>query len=118
MLTVWQGLRLYEIAHQWSALQKLSPPPPVGYLAISALLWTLAGIALTWGLATSKSWARRGTQIAAPLYAAGYWLDRLLVAVPEAISSRWPFALGLTLAMLVFTFWALSTPRARQHDSF
>ena len=117
ILTVWNALRLYEVIRQREALQALSSPPPLGYLTVSALVWTVIGALLTFGLAYGKPWARRGTQAAALLYAAGYWLDRLLLADRAAIAVRWPFALGLTLAMLVFTFWVLSTPKARRFFS-
>ena len=111
ILTVWQALRLFETVRQWAFLQTISPEPPLGYLAISALIWVLIGAALTWGLAYNKPWARRAAPLAALLYALWYWFDRLVIANPAAIASRWPFALGLTLVLLAFAVWAARSGR-------
>jgi hypothetical protein len=97
----------------WTFLRGLSPIPPVFYLAISGLIWGLIGAALVWGLFLGRSWAPRLMKISAPLYVAAYWLDRLLVADRSAIASRWPFAVGLTLFLLSFTFWVLSRPKVQ-----
>jgi hypothetical protein len=52
-------------------------------------------------------------QVSAIGYAAFYWLDRLLVADPSAIASRWPFALALTIVLLACIFWVLSRPKTQ-----
>jgi hypothetical protein len=98
---------------QWSFLESLSPAPPLVYLAISGLVWGVVGALLVWGLLLGRSWAPRLTQISAPLYATFYWLDRLLIADRSAIYSRWPFAVGLTVLLLIFTFWVLSRPKVQ-----
>ena len=109
-------LRVIEVLRQWTFLQSLSPNPPVPvlYLGITGLIWGLLGVILVWGLFLGRSWAPRLMQFAAPIYAAYYWLDRLLIADRSAIASRWPFALGLTILLLSFTFWVLSRTKVRQ----
>ena len=106
-------LRLVEVIRRWSFLQSLTPSPPVLYLAITGLIWGLLGTCLVWGLILGRWWAPRLMQISALGYAAYYWLDRLLIANSSAIVSRWPFALGLTIALLVFTFWVLSRSKTQ-----
>ena len=113
ILTSLGWLRLAAVLGQWSFLASLSPAPPLVYLAISGLVWGVVGALLVWGLFLGRSWAPRFTQISAPLYAAFYWLDRLLIADLSAISSRWPFAVGLTTLLLTFTFWVLSRPKVQ-----
>jgi len=107
-------LRLAEVVRGWEFLLSLNPAPPLFYLAISGLFWGLLGICQVWGLVLGRTWAPRLAQIAAPGYAVYYWLDRLLVADPSAMAHRWPFALGLTLVLLAFTFWVLSRPKSRR----
>ena len=106
-------LQLAGALRGWNFLQGLSSAPPVFYLAISGLIWGLLGAVLIWGLFLGRPWAPRLMKISAPLYVAAYWLDRLLVADRSAIVSRWPFALGLTLFLLGFTFWVFSRPKVR-----
>lgn len=114
ILAVLGWLRLAEVIRRWDFLQSLSPSPPVLYLASTGLIWGLVATCLVWGLFLGRWWAPRLMQISALSYAAYYWLDRLLVAASSAIASRWPFALALTVALLVYTFWVFSRPKAQQ----
>ena len=106
-------LQLIDVLRQWAFLQSISPTPPVLYLGISGLIWGLVGVFLVWGLFLGRPWAPRLMQISAPIYAAAYWLDRLWIADPFAIASRWPFALGLTVILLGFTYWVLSRSKVQ-----
>ncbi|HBX68826.1 MAG TPA: hypothetical protein DEH25_05435 [Chloroflexi bacterium] len=108
-------LRFIEVLRQWKYLLDLSPAPPVLYLALTGLIWGLAGSALVWGLVLGSSWAPRFLQITAILYTLAYWADRLLLADPTAIATRWPFALSLNLALLALSFWVLLRPQTRQY---
>ena len=105
--------RWVAVLRGWTFLQSLSPAPPVFYLLISGLIWSVLGVVLVWGLFLGRPWAPRLMQISAPLCALVYWLDRLLIADRSAIASRWPFALGLTFFLLCVTFWVLSRPKVQ-----
>lgn len=107
-------LQLVMVLRQWTFLRSLSPALLVFYLAIIGLFWGLVGSLLVWGLFLGLPWAPRLMQIAAPVYAVYYWLDRLLIADPSAIASRWPFAFGLTILLLGSTFWVLSRSKVQQ----
>ena len=114
IITALNWLRLIEVIHGWTFLQTLSPAPLMFYLAIIGLFWGLLGAILVWGLFLGRSWSTRLMKGAAICYALYYWLDRLWVANSSAISSRWPFALGLTIVLLSLTFWILSRPKSQQ----
>ncbi len=113
IITLLSWLQFGEVLYRWDFLQSLTPALPVLYLAITGLVWGLLGACLVWGLFLGRSWAFRLIQICAPVYAAFYWFDRLLIADPSAIANRWPFALGLTIILLAFTFWILSRPKTK-----
>jgi len=113
ILTSLGWLRLSAVLQQWSFLESLSPAPPLVYLVISGLVWGVVGAIMVWGLFLGRFWAPRLTQISAPLYAVFYWLDRLFIADPSAFTSRWPFAVGLTTLLLIYTFWVLSRPKVQ-----
>jgi hypothetical protein len=106
-------LRFYEVLRQWQFLQSLTPAPPVWYLALIGLVWGLVGTALLWGLVLGRAWAPHLMRVAALLYTIYYWLDRLLVADSAYIFTRWPFALGLNIALLILTLWVLARPKAQ-----
>jgi uncharacterized membrane protein YuzA (DUF378 family) len=114
IITALNWLRLIEVTRRWTFLQSLSPALPTLYLAITGLIWGLLGVVLVWGLFLGRSWSPKLMQITGALYAAYYWFDRFVMADPSAISSRWPFALGLTSILLVYTFWIFSRPKTRQ----
>ena len=99
---------------EWAYLESIAPTLPLPYLAISGLIWGILGAFLVWGLFLGRSWAPRLMQIAAPVYAISYWLDRLLIADTSAIATRWPFALGLTILLLGYIYWVLSRPKVKQ----
>ena len=106
-------LRLFEVLRQWQFLQNLTPVPPVFYLAITGLVWGLCGTALLWGLFLGRVWAPRLMRVAGLFYTFYYWLDRLLVANPAYINTRWPFALALNITLLLFAFWVLARPKTK-----
>ncbi|MEA3349062.1 MAG: hypothetical protein U9Q82_00410 [Chloroflexota bacterium] len=107
----WFGL--HETWQHWDFLHTLPLSAPVLYLALTDAFWGLAGLALTWGLWTGRTWAWKGAQVAALGYALFYWLDKLVFASPEVIQARWPFCVGATAMGLIFCFGVLWPPRSR-----
>jgi len=114
IITSLNWLQLSMVLRQWVFLQNISHRLPVFYLAVTGLIWGLVGSFLVWGLFLGRRWAPRLMQIAAPIYAVYYWLDRLLIANPAALISRWPFATGLTILLLGSMIWVLSRPKVQQ----
>jgi hypothetical protein len=82
-------------------------------LAITGLIWGLAGTTLVWGLILGRAWTPRLMRNSALIYSLSYWADRWLLADPSAITTRWPFALGLNAALLAYTFWVLTRPKTQ-----
>jgi hypothetical protein len=113
-LTVLNGLRLLEAIRGWNFLLSLEQTPPVLYIAISGLIWSLIGVPLFLGLILGRPWAVGLMRVAAIAYAAYYWLDRILIADRSVIANRWLFDLALTVSLLVAIFWVLSRPKSNR----
>lgn len=88
---------------------------PRAYIALSGGAWGAIGCAGTIGLFRGLPWAPRLTRVGAVLFAAWYWLDRVLFVHTEYALRSWPGAAVLTLAAVGFTFWALSRPHVRHY---
>jgi hypothetical protein len=52
-------------------------------------------------------------RLVVPLYVVNYWIDRLLVAEDAAIESRWPFAVGITVVLVLYVYWVMSRKQTR-----
>jgi hypothetical protein len=105
-------VRFIEALSEWDFLSSLPRVSPA-YLAASGLLWTLVGLPLIWGLWRGHAQAPKAIRILAPAYTSYYWLDRILVKSVVGSPANWPFALGLTIILLVLIFWVLSTSKSR-----
>jgi hypothetical protein len=110
IFTTLNFLRVFSAIRNWKFLATLPVGVPFVYMAATGLIWTAAGILLAVGLFFGRRWSFRLAKASVMLYTAYYWSDRLLIAEPAAIMVRWPFALGLTAALWMFTFWVLSRP--------
>jgi len=113
IFTALNGLRLVMAIRLWEFLSTLPVDVPVIYLAITGAFWAGAGLVIVTGLWFGLKWDPLLTRTAIVLYAIYYWLDRLLIAESMAIAARWPFAIGLTIILLIFAFWTLSRSKAR-----
>ncbi len=94
-------------------LQNLPLSVPVWYLALRAILWSLTGLVLSWGLWRGLSWAWMGTQISVVGFSLYYWLDALLLAQAPGLEWRWPFELMATFLGLGFAFLVLHSAHGR-----
>jgi hypothetical protein len=108
-------LRFSAAIRQWSFFNSLNPAPPLFYLAITGFIWGLIGVILVWGLFLGRSWAPQLARGSAIAYATVYWMDRLFIADKSALISRWPFAFGLTVLLIGYTFWVLSRQKVQQY---
>jgi hypothetical protein len=105
-------VRFIEALSEWDFLSSLPRVSPA-YLAASGLLWTLVGLPLMWGLWRGHPQAPKAARILALAYTLYYWLDRILVESAVGRPANWPFAVGLTIVLLIFIFWILSTSKPR-----
>jgi hypothetical protein len=105
--------RFFLAIRQWQFISAGPAEISPLYLALTGLIWGLAGLPLVWGLWRGRRWARKTLIGFGSVYAFYYWVERLLlVREPEAYGNR-PFMLGLTIVLLLFTIWTLTRPRAR-----
>ncbi|HEY9151906.1 MAG TPA: hypothetical protein VIN60_03400 [Anaerolineales bacterium] len=79
------------------------------YIDITGAFWTLTGLFLLWSLWRGQRWTRMAFIIAASLYAAWVWVDRLFVQTQ--MRANWPFDLLLTIVLFVFTIAVVLDPR-------
>jgi hypothetical protein len=104
-------LRFVVSLQQWDFLDSLLLVHPL-YIAVTGIVWALAGLTMTYGLWFGKGWAVRGTQAITLLYSLYYWLDRLLFATSSG-GYNWIFTLGVNILMVLLVFWILSNRKAR-----
>ncbi len=107
--SAWNVVRL-ATAWSWRAnLETYSPYPGVFYIAITGLIWALAGLLVLWSFWRGKRWTRPLFLIAAGAYCAWVWVDRLLA--PSHLQANWPFDLLVTAVLLGFTAYVVLDPR-------
>lgn len=85
-------------------------PPGPWYTGATGAVWAVGALTVAVGLLFGWRWAPRAARAAAVIGAAGWWLDKLLLTRSPLARTGWPFALGLTLFILLFVFSALALP--------
>lgn len=107
-LTAWNLLRLGTSISDWNLLAEFAPQPGPIYIAFTASIWTLSGLA-TWRLIRHRQpRARAAASVLAVGYATWWWADRLLF---QRANPNWPFALAATLILLILTAIPLLAPK-------
>jgi hypothetical protein len=97
-------VKFIQVIIQWQTLASLPLTISPVYLLLDGLIRGFSAVFLSWSLWIGKSWARTaGMYISISLIAAT-WLDLILIAEPNTITTRWPFNLFLTLIGLPL-FW-------------
>ncbi len=97
---------------QWEVIALLVPGLQI-FLVLSGFLWALVGLPLAWGLWRGDPRAPRLAQWTTLAYTLYYWLDRLLLR--QALEpANLPFAFGLSVTLIFFTFWTFSRARVRR----
>ena len=114
ILTSLNGVRFVSAITTWDLLADLMLRPGPLYIAATGLTWTVGGLIVFLGLWLGLKWARFATLCFSGLYAAYYWLDRLIfqAAVPRANLS---FVLIATFVLLIFTAVTVITPGSRKY---
>jgi hypothetical protein len=100
-------VRFVQALRNWEFLRGFIEYLPA-YLAVSGLMWGIAGLPLAWGLWRGSAWAPRYTELAAILFSVYYWSDRLFLSGSPDRNLNWPFALGMNLVILVLFTWILA----------
>ena len=108
----------------WEFLDKLTSVSP-WYLALSGLVWGLAGIPLVWGLWRGKTWSPQLMRAMALTYTTYYWLDQIFLqdhpltgaegGARLLLPGNWTFKAGLTVLLLAFMVWGLQRRSVRAY---
>lgn len=124
IITVINLVRFVLSLRYWDFLASQPGVSPI-YLALSGLVWSLAGAFLLWGLWVAKIWVPRLAQALALTYALYYWLDLLFLqdhplrgapgTILAVLPTNWPFSLGVTVVGLAFIVWMLGRAKVKAY---
>ena len=95
------------------------------YLALSGIVWGVAGVCLVFGLWRGKNWAPRLVQAVALTYALYYWLDLIFLQdhpvdvktsiLQVVLPVNWEFSAGLTSICLFYMAWTLNRKKVKTY---
>lgn len=124
IITVINLARLVLSIRYWGFLSSLTGVSPF-YLAITGLIWTVAGSFLLWGLWRAKIWAPRLMQAVGLTYTLYYWLDLIFLkdhpvsgatgAVRVLLPVNWQFSTGVTVVCLAYMVWTLGRSKVKAY---
>jgi hypothetical protein len=109
-LSAWSAFRLVTAIQWWSVLLETASPPGPLYIAISGGFWLVASLALLWGLLRAQTWVRHALLGTGAGFGVWFWSDRLLF---QTSRGNWPFALGVTVLLLIVVMICVAHPRAK-----
>ena len=123
-ITIINFLRLVLSLWSWSFITSRSTISPA-YLALTGLIWSMAGAVLIWSLWTAKPWSPKLMQAVGLTYALYYWLDQIFLkdhpvggasgTLQIILPTNWPFAFGVTVVLLLFMEWTLSRAKVKAY---
>ena len=96
-----------------SFLSTLPLQVPVWYFTLTGTIWSVIGIILGLGLITRRKWALSLSIFLTIGYSAFYWVDRLFIIEWALFKSRWQFAFGLTIFIVLFALWTVKSSKTR-----
>ena len=105
--------RFYYSLLQWDFLigQEIAVSPI--YLTLSGAFWVLIGGILIWGLWRGSPWAPNLTRISILVYFTFFWIDRVFLTKDIFAQMNNPFAILLSLIVIMLIFWLLSRSKSR-----
>jgi hypothetical protein len=105
-ITSWNAIRVYSAIVNWQILREFGANPL--YILSVGLVWTLTGIWIFKVLWEGQSYAIRTGLVAAGLYFAWYWCDRLFIQPSPAPNTGFSLVFSIVLLGL-FCATLLST---------
>jgi hypothetical protein len=102
---------IYTIA--WWRFLAILPGTPPSLLALTGLIGLLFGSVLFWGLWTGKSSAPLAARILVPVYLGWEWFEQFMAVRRGNQFENWPFMAAISLIVILFTYWTLSTTTAK-----
>jgi hypothetical protein len=98
----------------WRFLTVLHGEPPL-WILFSGLLGLLIGAVLFWGLWTGQARAPLATHILIPVYLGVQFLEQIIALQRGNQFENWPFMVAISLIVIIFTYWTLSTSPAKTY---
>ena len=105
--------RFVQTVTQWDFLSALPLSVSPLYLAVTGFVFGGVGLAISFGLWFGKRYARRGLQIALPVFVVYDWIDLIFLVESPGGRANIPFRLGITIVLAVIIFWILSRQGAK-----
>lgn len=96
-------------------ITSLLPPGLYWTIVLIGLFWGLVGLAVLWGLTRGTSWTPKLLWIAAIIYPALYWIERLFLWKDANAQRNWPFMLLLTGLWIGLVLWAIKSKPVKQY---
>ena len=118
ILTFWVilgWLRFYQTLMQRQVILAHLPAGIFWYLLIAGLCWGLAALPGLWGVIRRKVWAPAVLWVAALIYPAIYWIERLLLWRDPTGQRNLPFMLALTAIWMGAVAAGWRSKRVRQY---
>jgi hypothetical protein len=124
IITVVNLIRFVLSIKDWAFLSSHSAVSPL-YLALTGLVWSVAGGILLWGLLSAKTWALKLMQAVGLSYALYYWLDQIFLKdhpfsenaglISSVLTNNWLFAAIVTLLLLGFMEWVVNRGKVKDY---
>ena len=108
IFTAWNGVRLATGLMWRDTLATYVAYPGPLYISLTGAIWTVAGLFWLWSFWRAAIWTRVVLIGAAGLYAAWFWVDRLLVQAQ--MRANWPFDLLITIILLAYIAFVVFDP--------
>lgn len=105
MVSATQLLRVVLLAGNKAFLGSLQLAINPSLQLLISLFWSITMLAVLLALVTGRPGALRAVQVVAVLYAAYYWVDRILISQGPQVATNQVFATALTVLALGFVFW-------------
>ena len=97
-LSAWGATRVAAAFRWWDVLLEYDSRLSPAYLAVTGVIWAIAGIALCWSMIRREESARLRLVSAAGVWQAQFWVERVFFQSERA---NLPFALTTSAAMLL-----------------
>jgi hypothetical protein len=107
ILSAFYFTRALVILREWDFWAKNLPTYTNLYLLGSGLFWGISLIILAAGFWLGRRWARWYILVAAPLYLAFVWTERIVRSGISNLNPNWLFELILSLAIFSIVMWIL-----------
>ena len=114
IITIVHLVRFVYVITWWRFLTALHGNPPLWILS-SGLIGFLIGATLFWGLWNGYSRAPFAARIVIPLYLGVQWLEKIIALQQGNQFDNWPFMAAISLVVILFTYWTLSTSPAKTY---